>query len=789
MAPTTGRLDISAWRNDDWFEFPLRVVGLDLTDLAMVLDIRRIGDISGPPLVRLEKVDATSIEAQGLRVAGVTIDGGQISDLRIRMDRGTLQDLPYYGALGVAADFEYALLIGGRTRLRGKFILPAHAYGSDNAPDDRPSNYGDAYAARDPEPGATLTISQDGGATVVIDGAELTSTAGLQAKAAADRADAALEIVEGISSTSYRAVTDYTAREMIPLDQRGNGLRVQTMSDGRVSEWRTDMFGPGAWTGLLTEEELTRRQLQHGTQGPETIDGLPATLEALSAGVAAVTARLDYTGLDLTSVTLDPAYAEIGSTVNTVNVSWTVTGKTPTTQRLTWTGGQGAWGLKPGDRAATVPTGGIASGSVLVIGDSLSFYTYAEALAAVYGLTVITCAVYAQSSRRQALRVGAFDITLTLANNLLPAAGTDGTVTLINGGPTTNANPDAILHTYDGDTTPLGHQIEGTIAGRTVTLDHQPATAPNLYNIRQPNGAAIAVPPGSIFRPKFADMMAIHEAWICVGRNDIDKPDQVNASVDAIMAKRGRARTLLFDIITAANEVPGHPTEVRIRANNNRLRLRYEGSYVIDAQGRGLLDRLIAAGGANGIIADALRDPADPAPKLHLNGPPTNPAKGYGVWKAIAQEFRDATMSGAMALTADTEFKLLVRDANAPSGAAGAEKTVTAQLRYRDKGHAGILDKAEGITSAEANALSESWWAEGVARTLTITVTAPGFLWFSQPASEPDPSAFKANGFAVVPVRTLRDHTTATGEVVQYADFRLGNRSAAGAVINLEIIP
>jgi|GEM_PF-4373610 len=146
----------------------------------------------------------------------------------------------------------------------------------------------------------------------------------------------------------------------------------------------------------------------------------------------------------------------------------------------------------------------------------------------------------------------------------------------------------------------------------------------------------------------------------------------------------------------------------------------------------------------------------------------------------------DRAKTVAVGRTADTTFTLTATDGAAPAGAANTD-TATATLRFRHKGHAGIVDKAAAMTSAEANGMAMSWWAEGGARTLSVTATSAGYLWYSQPATQADPSAFKVNGFAVTAVKTLRDHTTATGQVVQYADFRLSNRLSVGAVMNMEV--
>jgi len=154
---------------------------------------------------------------------------------------------------------------------------------------------------------------------------------------------------------------------------------------------------------------------------------------------------------------------------------------------------------------------------------------------------------------------------------------------------------------------------------------------------------------------------------------------------------------------------------------------------------------------------------------------------------ATALVATDRAKNIAANLIADTTFTFTATDGSAPAGAIGATKTVTTTLRFRQKGHAGIADKAAGISSADANALALSWWAESVARTLAVTVQVAGFLWYSQPASQPDPGSFKVNGFAVTPVKTLRNHTNASGKVEQYADFVLSNRLAVGTVVNLEV--
>ncbi len=776
MSPITGRLDLTAWRNDDWYEYPLRVRGIDITGIALDMEVRRTGDTSGPALIALGKVtdgqNGATFETQGIHLRGVsTVDGVVTSDVRIRMDRATLQAMPYYGELGEAADFEYAFLIGGRTRLIGKFILPAHAYGSDNANEDRAESTGLGWRSDIPDAGATLSVSQDGGATIAIDGADLISVTAEEAKDAAAAAADALQQTEAISTTSYRAVAGYPEREAIPLNQRGNGMRVQTMVDGRISEWRDDLYAPGGWTGLKTEEELTRRQLQHGTQGQDTIDGLPATLAAQAAAIGRIDRDIAYKDTAITAFTVAPAIAEVGTTVNTVTFHLEETGSGPFAKVITRGDGQTVWWLKSASRDVIAFADATISTDLLTAGDSL-IYDWGPTAANAAGLNLAnpTAALYSQTIRKLALRLGVFVIAVTLAGNILPASGATGTVTAVNGQPTTFANPDAFLHASGNDTE--AHAMTGTLAGRQVTITYNPVNL-DVYAITQANGAAVAVPAGSVFVPDFAAMMTSRELWLMPGHNSmsLSSPaasfEEIRTTIDAIMAKRGNNRTLLTMFWLAEAELSLLPYVNELRAY---LRKAYPANYVVDAQGRDTYDMLLAnsspADRARGLVSANLR-----RDDLHPN------ATGIGLLKDQVLYFRAARMAGTMALTVTTDFTLAVNG-----------KIRIATVRFFNKGHAGIVDKTAGITSVEANGTAQSWFADGVARNLKITVQAAGYLWYSQPASQADPSAFKVNGFAVTPIKTLRDHTTGTNQVVQYADFLLSNRLAVGTVVNLETI-
>jgi hypothetical protein len=192
MNRTTASLDLSIWRNDDVYEFPLRVIGPNLTGVNMRAQIRQERDASGLPYAALEAV--TNGNAQGIRLVSATfVDGRWVNDVRIRINKSTRQAMPYSGNLGDPKVMRWAFAIGGRTRIDGRVFVLAHAMDSDNAPLDRPMNYGalDGFQADEamPSSGATLTIAADSVAELVIDGADLVERTAATSQDAAARSE------------------------------------------------------------------------------------------------------------------------------------------------------------------------------------------------------------------------------------------------------------------------------------------------------------------------------------------------------------------------------------------------------------------------------------------------------------------------------------------------------------------------------------------------------------------------------------------------------------------------
>jgi len=141
-------------------------------------------------------------------------------------------------------------------------------------------------------------------------------------------------------------------------------------------------------------------------------------------------------------------------------------------------------------------------------------------------------------------------------------------------------------------------------------------------------------------------------------------------------------------------------------------------------------------------------------------------------------------------VTVTTVFQWSVTDADAPGGPASDNKSVT--LAFLNKGHAGFIDKADAatLTAGEVNGMAASWFATPADRTINLVAGGDGFLWFVQPANQPDPAAFKVNGFNVVPVKSTHNHLPATPDAVatSYNFFRLSARLAAGAAVTLQVL-
>ena len=176
----------------------IRIVGLNLTGVAMRAQVRLGGDVPGAPLVDLQNV--TNGNAEGLRLVSVGTAGGvTISTVELVINETTIEGLPYAGELGDATQLAWdwhATLSGRKRRIaKGAFqVLGDGVTGANNAPTNRPAGFGSGQSTPSGmTTSATLTFGDDV-VLISIDGADqlavIVAEAEAAAEAAADRADA-----------------------------------------------------------------------------------------------------------------------------------------------------------------------------------------------------------------------------------------------------------------------------------------------------------------------------------------------------------------------------------------------------------------------------------------------------------------------------------------------------------------------------------------------------------------------------------------------------------------------
>lgn len=194
MADTAARLALVA-RRYEVFRFTIAVTGIDLTGVAMNMQVRLQRGTPGAPQISLATV--TTAAAEGLKLDSVsTINGLTTSIIKGRINQTTMSDatkVPYVGELGADTVMAYAmqwtLNSDANTRVEGEFIVRDSAYGSDNAPANRPEGYG---IQRLTSAGATGSLTfGDQVISVSINGADLLAPIQAVAAANADRAGAA----------------------------------------------------------------------------------------------------------------------------------------------------------------------------------------------------------------------------------------------------------------------------------------------------------------------------------------------------------------------------------------------------------------------------------------------------------------------------------------------------------------------------------------------------------------------------------------------------------------------
>ncbi|MBW6524412.1 hypothetical protein KZ810_12965 [Sphingomonas sp. RHCKR47] len=713
---TAARLAISAWRNED-LSYLLRVRGPDLSGgTALRLQVRLAPGTPGDPLISLDRV---TDDTPGLKVIDTRVVDGVIETvIRFLVPAARLQALPFEGELGQPLPLAFAFQIAGKTRLHGELILLDSAIDSDGNSDDREPAYG-AMAARfmtAPQQGATLTIGADDVAELTIDGADLLGPL-------ATRAVDAIDTVEGIATTSYRAVATYGEREAIPLDKRAPGMLVRVLEGstdgGRVFIWNPSFAMPGAWTGLLTEEEKMRLDLMHGGLGQDKVYGLEGSLDAMRDATAAV-ARVKVGNLRAELLAGGAA-----------TIAWTRDGARPDAQEVAW----GDWSVPlSGDVERFDLHDWSKIDRLFVAGNSLSDTTggngqWSQLFAQQLGIPYVSVA-RGSSDARQVYKTGARPLLLTLGGQL-PAQGSVA-VTLINGvAPSLDSyvSPASFLNSYGGDATPAsmtGYVTDGTTSRRvTVSIARSDSTD---YRITQAaGGSAVTFAGPVLFTPDtvIEPARSLNALWL--GNNYFYSGvpgaygDNTNAQLwtdmAAIVRQWNGARGFILPILPSSDWIargPGTPYDAYIAANA-RTRALYPRYWLTDAQGRDLVAYILQLGsdGSDSDKADIAKGFTPGSCRydgLHLN------AKGVGLVVAfllaalprqamppVLIEGMTVRLNASGAGTADSALTQVVR----PASAALIDGVVS-QSAYRPTLAAAVTDFEVGtfFTSRDMDGVS-----------------------------------------------------------------------------------
>lgn len=193
MADTAARLALRV-RRYEVARFTITVRGIDMTGVAMAMQVRLQRGTPGAPLIALATV--TTAAAEGLKLDSVrVVDGVPVSIITGRINQSTMSDgekVPYAGEMGddtiLAYAMQWTLNGDARTRIEGDLIVSDSAFGSDNAPANRPVGYGSQSVAGGDS--GTLTFG-DQVIAVTVNGIDLLSPVLAEVSAAGDRADAA----------------------------------------------------------------------------------------------------------------------------------------------------------------------------------------------------------------------------------------------------------------------------------------------------------------------------------------------------------------------------------------------------------------------------------------------------------------------------------------------------------------------------------------------------------------------------------------------------------------------
>ncbi len=194
----------------------VRIVGLDLTGVAMRAQVRLAGDTPGAPAVDLQTV--TNGNAEGLRLTQVTVAGGvPTSVVEIVINEATMKSLPYAGEIGDATHLAWdwqATLAGRKQRIaKGPFVVAGDGVtGADNAPADRAQGWSHSLSQTGGmRVGATLTFGAEV-TEISIDGAGLVAPLVEQATDAAQQASTEAALAMSAANAAVAALNPFPSQ-------------------------------------------------------------------------------------------------------------------------------------------------------------------------------------------------------------------------------------------------------------------------------------------------------------------------------------------------------------------------------------------------------------------------------------------------------------------------------------------------------------------------------------------------------------------------------------------------
>ena len=296
----SARLALSA-RRFELRTFTIRVVGLDLTGVPMVMDVRLYPDTPGAPIMRLDTV--TTSAAEGLKLDSVAVENGvPVSTISVRINKSTMSDQAGLGRPaepGVALEFAYALRLGDTTRLHGAFWALPGVVDSDTA--SPTGDYsGSSRNAPEPADAIALTVAENEVIEIKVDGADivasLTATATQAAESAAASASlltpfinapAVGEPLERVVSAPDILPSVVIGDEVVPIVLPAE-LTVREIARDSLDRFRIRIAGHsgGAFTALIREVGNTAyldvsgytgiRYIELRTVADEVFPGVPS---------------------------------------------------------------------------------------------------------------------------------------------------------------------------------------------------------------------------------------------------------------------------------------------------------------------------------------------------------------------------------------------------------------------------------------------------------------------------------------------------------------------------------